>query len=58
MATIRSSDSEAETRMPVSTGRVSSRDAERATFSTVSTNAAPGTVTRSPSGSGKRREVL
>ena len=38
--------------MPVSTGRVSSRDAERATLSTVSTNAAPGTSTRSPSGSG------
>ena len=40
--------------MPVSTGRVSSRDAERATLSTVSTNAGPGTSTRpSPSGSGK-----
>ena len=39
--------------MPVSTGRVSSRDAERATLATVSTNAAPGTSTRpSPSGSG------
>ena len=39
--------------MPVSTGRVSSREAERATLSTVSTNAGPGTSTRpSPSGSG------
>ena len=39
MATIRSSLSDADTRMPVRTGRVSSREAERATFSTVSTNA-------------------
>ena len=49
--------------MPVSTGRVSSRDADRATFSTVSTNAGPGTWTRpsaSVSGNGgksSRRSV-
>ena len=49
--------------MPVSTGRVSSRDAERATLSTVSTNAGPGTSTRpsaSVSGNGgksSRRSV-
>ncbi len=53
MATIRSSLSDADTRIPVSTGRVSSREADRATLSTVSTNAGPGTSTRpSPSGSG------
>ena len=39
--------------MPVSTGRVSSRDAARATLRTVSTSAGPGTSSRSsPSGSG------
>ena len=39
--------------MPVSTGRVSSREAHRATLLIVATNAAPGTCTRpSPSGSG------
>ena len=39
--------------MPVRTGRVSSREAERATLRTVWTKASPGTWTRSPSGSGK-----
>ena len=53
MATIRSSEAFAETRIPVSIGRVSSRDADRATLLTVATNAGPGTWTRpSLSGSG------
>ena len=40
--------------MPVRTGRVSSREAERATLATVATNACAGTWTRpSSSGSGK-----
>ena len=51
---MRSSSPDADTRIPVSTGRVSSREAERATLSTVSTKASPGTLTRpSASGSGK-----
>ena len=37
----------------MSTGRVSSREAERATLLTVATNASPGTSTWSPSTSGK-----
>ena len=45
MATIRSSVPEAETRTPVRCGLVSSREAERATRSTVSTNAGVGTDT-------------
>ena len=50
---MRSSSPLADTRMPVRTGRVSSRDADRATLATVATNAGPGTWTRpSPSGSG------
>ena len=54
MATIRSSRSEAETRIPVSTGRVSSREAEPATFSAVETKASAGSSTaESESGSGK-----
>ena len=54
MATIRSSRSEADTRIPVSTGRVSSREAEPATFSAVETNASAGSETaESASGSGK-----
>ena len=53
MATIRSSRSDAETRMPVSTGRVSSREAEPATFCAVETNASAGSSTAvSGSGSG------
>ena len=56
---MRSSRPAAETRMPVRIGRVSSRDAERATRATVSTNAAAGTsTTASPAGLGQRREVL
>ena len=45
MATIRSSRSEADTRIPVSTGRVSSREAEVATLSAVETNASTGSET-------------
>ena len=45
VATMRSSPPDADTRMPVSTGRVSSREAERATVVMVSTKASPGTVT-------------
>ena len=53
MATIRSSSPEAETRIPVRIGRVSSLDAERATWPTVSTNAAAGIwTTESPPGAG------
>jgi len=47
VATIRSSRSVAETRIPVSTGRVSSREADPATFSAVSTKAPTGTETPS-----------
>ena len=44
---------DADTRMPVRIGRVSSRDADRATRLIVSTNAAAGTLTTvSPPGSG------
>ena len=47
------------TSTPVSTGRDSSRDAERATFETVSRNAALSTVkVCAPSTSGQLREVL
>ena len=53
MATIRSSRSEAETRIPVRTGRVSSREAEPATLSAVETNASADSSTAdSVSGSG------
>ena len=56
---MRSSSPAAETRMPVSTGRVSSRDAERATLATVSTNAVPGTLDAALAlGLRERREVL
>ena len=41
---MRSSSPVADTRMPVRTGRVSSREADRATLSTVSTKASPGTL--------------
>ena len=44
--------------MPVSTGRVSSREAERATFSTVSTNAGAGHRHPLALGLRERREVL
>ena len=44
--------------MPVSTGRVSSREAERATFSTVWTNASPGTCDAIALGLREGREVL
>ena len=45
--------------MPVRTGRVSSREAERATRETVSTNASAGSATRvSGERLGQRREVL
>ncbi len=46
VATIRSCCAEADIRMPVSTGRVSSREAERATWETVCTNASVGSVMR------------
>jgi hypothetical protein len=36
--------------MPVRTGRVSLREAERATFTTIATKASPGRRTRFPSG--------
>ncbi len=50
---MRSSGPEAEIRIPVRTGRVSSREAERATREIVSTNASAGSLTReSPPGSG------
>ena len=53
MATIRSSSPSAETRMPVRIGRVSSREAERATLAIVSTNAGAGIDDLgSPPGSG------
>ncbi len=42
------------TRMPVSTGRDSSREAERLTFAIVSRNAARSTVNSSPPESGRR----
>ena len=59
VATIRSSCPEADTRIPVSTGRVSSRDAERATFATVSANAWAGTLdTRLLVRNRQRREVV
>ncbi len=49
----------ADIRMPVSTGRVSSREAERATRETVCTNASAGSETRvSADGSGRRGEVF
>src|SRR3954469_18928811 len=55
---MRSSSPDADTRMPVSTGRVSSREAERATLPTVSTKAGAGTWTRSsPSSSGNGGEA-
>ena len=60
VATIRSSRSDAETRIPVSTGRVSSREAEPATLSAVSTNAPTGTETPSSalgSGNGGKSSV-
>ena len=45
--------------MPVSTGRVSSREAEPATFSAVATNASAGSETDAFGlGLGERREVL
>ncbi len=43
---MRSSCPDADMRMPVSTGRVSSREAERATRLTVCTNASAGSTTR------------
>ena len=56
---MRSSSPVAETRMPVSTGRVSSRDAERATFATVATNAGAGHLDAPVAVRlGERREVL
>ena len=51
MATIRSSCPDADIRMPVSTGRVSSREADRATRAIVCTNASVGSATR-PSAEG------
>ena len=51
---MRSSDPEAETRIPVRIGLVSSREAERATLAIVSMNGAAGTVTSaSPACSGR-----
>ena len=52
VATIRSSWPEAETSTPVRCGRVSSREAERATRLIVSTNACEGTRMVEPPGSG------
>ena len=56
---MRSSSPAAETRMPVRIGRVSSREAERATRAIVSTNAGAGTVDDLVAARlGQRREVL
>ena len=52
VATIRSSLPDADTRTPVRCGRVSSREAERATRLIVSTNAATGRASVEPPGSG------
>ena len=53
MATILSSRPVADARIPVSTGRVSSRDADPATFSAVATNVSAGSeIEPSDSGSG------
>ena len=56
---MRSSCPEADIRMPVRTGRVSSREAERATREIVCTNASAGSAMRvSGDGRGQRGEVL